>query len=908
MNPAPLLLLLAAAVSAAEIHVAPGGDDAGPGTAAQPYATLERARDAARTAPGSTVVLHGGLYPRTASLVLDAKDSGVTWRAAAGEQPRLSGGRPLPAAAWQPVSDPAILARLPEAARGHVLTADLKALGVSDLGAMRTWGFALPRRAPAPELWVNGQAATLARYPKTGWLTIHKVLDRGSIWGSIVGGQPELREKPDRGATFELDDPHLARWKTADDLWLFGYWWWDWADQAVKVESIDLDQHTLKTAQPHVYGFRAGARYYAYNLLEELDSPGEWYLDRTAGRVYLYPPGPIEHCQVDLSQLTAPLITLRGAKDVTLRGLTLECSRGAGLTANGCQNLQVRACTIRRLAAQAVSIDGGRDCLVSGCDICEVNNGISLSGGDRPSLTPGGHAAVNNHIWNYSRINRTYTMALNLQGVGLKAAHNKIHGAPHMAIGFGGNDHVIEFNEIYDVVSESADAGAIYTGRNWSMRGNVVRDNYLHDILGLNGKGAAGIYLDDCFSSADLIGNVLYRCLGLSFLIGGGRDNVIKNNVTIDSGPLHLDDRGLGWAKASTAPNGDMPASLKKMPYQNDLWRQRYPKLFGILDDNPGCPKGNVVQQNLFVRTPAPHIAKPAQEFGTISDNWVTPDDPGFVDAAGHDWRLNPDAAVFAHIPGFQAIALDQIGLVKDVDRPVLPPAAPRLSPASTAFARELTVTLAGAGPGLELRYTLDGSQPTPQSPRCDGPLTLRRTATLRAAAFTAGGQSSDVAQETYTGYALGAADPLPVSALPFVEAEGYVEPKRDENMAGGPLKLRGKVYERGLLLHPKELPGGGRAWVVVALGGTLSAAARFKATVGVEDTAQTRGSVVFIVEARRGGAWQKLFDSGLQRGGQPPVEIDLDISGADQLRLTTTDGGDGINSDHGAWGAARLE
>ncbi len=166
--------------------------------------------------------------------------------------------------------------------------------------------------------------------------------------------------------------------------------------------------------------------------------------------------------------------------------------------------------------------------------------GISLNGGNRNTLAAAGHAAVNNHICQYAYWERVYRPGIELTGVGNRAAHNLIHNAPHMGMGFSGNDHVIEFNEIHSVLLETRDAGVIYTGRNWTMRGNVLRHNFLHHVP----KGwRMGIYLDDSFSSASIIGNVFYRVPAAAF-IGGGRDNRVENNIFVDCEPaVHVDAR-----------------------------------------------------------------------------------------------------------------------------------------------------------------------------------------------------------------------------------------------------------------------------------------------------------------------------------------------------------------------------
>ncbi len=143
--------------------------------------------------------------------------------------------------------------------------------------------------------------------------------------------------------------------------------------------------------------------------------------------------------------------------------------------------------------------------------------------------------------------------------MGDRISHNLIAKVPHMAIGFKGNDHLIEYNEIDSACYESNDAGAIYTGRNWTMRGNVIRYNYLHDIAGFEGKGCVGIYLDDAFSSAEITGNI-FKNVTRAMMIGGGRDNKVVNNIFIGCTPsIHVDARGMGWMR-----NEHIPAWIKE--------------------------------------------------------------------------------------------------------------------------------------------------------------------------------------------------------------------------------------------------------------------------------------------------------------------------------------------------------
>ena len=244
-----------------------------------------------------------------------------------------------------------------------------------------------------------------------------------------------------------------------------------------KVERFVNDDDANAMVQPRPC---QGQWYYAFNILAELDSPGEWYLDREAGLLYFWPPAPVTEGRTVVSVLDHALV----AKDVshwTIRKVTFEASRNTAVRISGGTHNRVAACVIRNVGGAAIEINDSPDSCVYGCDMYQIGKGgISLSGGNRTTLVSANLVAENNHIHHYSRWGRVYNAAIALQGVGNRAAHNLIHDAPHLAIAFGGNDHVIEYNEIYNVCAESNDAGAMYAGRDWTMRGHVIRYNYLH--------------------------------------------------------------------------------------------------------------------------------------------------------------------------------------------------------------------------------------------------------------------------------------------------------------------------------------------------------------------------------------------------------------------------------------------
>jgi antitoxin (DNA-binding transcriptional repressor) of toxin-antitoxin stability system len=649
------------------LYVATDGNDAWSGTSPEPnaektdgpFATLERARDAIRAMKkqaglpqgGVTVELRGGRYQRGQTFELAAEDSGteaspVVYRARQGEEVRLTGGRVV--AGFKPVADPAALERLDDAARGDVLQADLKALGVTDFGPVQGGGL---------ELFFRDKPMTVARWPNQGF--VHVV--------DVVGGKPfDVRgRKGDRVGRFVYEGDRPKRWVGEKDPWVHGYWFWDWSDQRHPVASIDTERRTIAVKPPyHGYGYRKGQWYYAFNLLSELDAPGEWYLDRENGTLYFWPPAPIEEGRAVVSVL-GTLADVRDASHVVIEGMILEASRGTAVTITGCQQVRVAGCLLRNLGGWAARISGGKECGVVDCDVTETGNGgIALSGGDRKTLTPAAHEAVNNHVHHYSRWNRMYKPAISLQGVGNRAAHNLIHHAPHEAMAFGGNDHVIEFNEIHHVCEESNDAGAIYSGRDWTMRGTVIRYNFLHHIRGFRDRGCVGVYLDDMFCGTAIYGNVFYDVTRAAF-IGGGRDCTVENNVFVDCRPsLHIDARAMGWAGYHV--DTTMTQRLEAMPYDSPLWQKRYPKLPNILDDEPAAPKGNLVARNASFGGKWDGVHGQARPYVTFQDNWVDQpaDQAGFVDAPAMNFQLRDDSPVYRQVPGFQKIPFAKIGLL----------------------------------------------------------------------------------------------------------------------------------------------------------------------------------------------------------------------------------------------------
>ncbi|MBQ2820005.1 MAG: right-handed parallel beta-helix repeat-containing protein [Thermoguttaceae bacterium] len=656
-----------------DFFVSPDGNDSWSGTSAipnanqtdGPFATLEKAqnavRDALQTSPAAySVTVAEGIYELPKTFALEKNDSGkesarITWQAEKGKEVILSAGTILNN--WKTVDDPKILNQLDESVRGKIVMVDLKAAGITNFGSPKGGGI---------ELFFDGTPMQLSRYPNEGFVKITSV---------NVNKPVDVRgTKGDKVGIFQFEDERILKWTKEKDPWVHGYWFWDWSEERHPIAEIIKESKTLKVKPPyHSYGYRKNQWFYGFNLLCEIDMPGEYYVDRESGILYFYPPKEIRENSMAVSRIDT-LVKIN-ADYVTFQGFTLEFSRGTALTMNGSHDLVV-GLTVRNVSGTGISASGTNQ-TIYGCHLFNLGkSGISIHGGDRKTLTPSGNLISNNEIHDYARIQRVYAPGISLNGVGNTASHNKIYDAPHMGIGFSGNDNLIEFNEISNVCFESNDAGAIYTGRNWTMRGNVLRFNLLKDIQGFENRGCVGIYLDDQFSSAEMFGNIFVNVTRAA-MIGGGRDCQIVNNLFINCQPcVHLDARGLGWQKEFTAnwikelsENGvNCGIKITEPPYST-----RYPELLTILTNHPGTPVGNVITKNVCLNSNfgnnhsgqwrGTSIWANAEEFNTIKDNF-TKGDPMIEDWENGNFTLKAESPALK--TGFQQIPWQKIGLKKD--------------------------------------------------------------------------------------------------------------------------------------------------------------------------------------------------------------------------------------------------
>ena len=589
---------VAAPALAADFFISPSGRDTWSGTKAQPvandgpFATLERVGRAVRELKGAepnrkrpiVVQIRGGTHYLPKTLAFRPEDSGteaapVVYEAYPGERPVLSGGRPL--TGWRPVGQGRWQIRLEEVAQG------------------KQW---------FEQLYVSGQRRFRPCLPSDGYHFIE-----GPVGPSDKQSMNRFKFKAGdlRSDWHSLSDVHVHVFHS-------------WSSSRLPIKEIDESRRIVTLAgstwNTKLAALKTNAWYRVENVLEALDEPGEWYLDRASG-VLTYLPMPGE--DVQQASVVAPhlnrLVDFNGnvekgtcVEHIVLRGLTFEHSswtmgkrgyttyqaeailNGAVTAINarscaiedcvirhtgthgidlgaGCRNVRVERCQLVDLAAGGIKIGTGRfnqeEDQRKWADGCIVRDCLIAQGG---RIHPGGvgvwigHAANNTVEGNeirdfyYSGISVGWRWA---EGPS-PAHHNTIARTYIHHIGQG-------------VLSDMA---GIYTLG--ESPGTVLRLNRIHDV-GRARYGGWGIYFDQATADVLVENNLVYRTEDAPFHIHWGSRNIVRNNIFAFG---HNDQIKLSNMKKSGS-----------LTLEGNIWYWREGKLFN------GTPDDEVVfKRNLY--------------------------------------------------------------------------------------------------------------------------------------------------------------------------------------------------------------------------------------------------------------------------------------------------------------------
>jgi len=390
-------------------------------------------------------------------------------------------------------------------------------------------------------LVVNGRFCKRARYPKEGFL-VH-LTEFTVPWMSTTGGGWKRKPTQEELTTMKYKPGDLGPWLDIHNAELTVYHKWD--ESVVGLAAMDEEKHILRFSNTtgHPPGAFRVKKYVIWNIREGMTEPGQWYLDRTNGKVVYWPRPDEDMSKADvLAPTMETIITIAGsekalAKRIGIRGLTLSITNtplkaggfGAGrfagavtvTSAEGCRLTGLKIVNVGGQAVKSWKCNGLR---VENCDAHQIGaGGIRLGGDD--------NVIANNTV---HHIGLTYpsAIAMSCGGRRNRISHNTIHDTPYSAITCSKDDNVIEANRVSRCMQELMDGAAIYIT---FCKNVVVRGNFVSDVTDPTGKQRPAYYLDEQAEGCLVEGNL---ALNVPVLLNNhmARNNTVRGNVFIAEG------------------------------------------------------------------------------------------------------------------------------------------------------------------------------------------------------------------------------------------------------------------------------------------------------------------------------------------------------------------------------------
>lgn len=574
------------------LYVAPNGDDNGPGTEAQPLRTIQKARDILRSTSekGATVFIRGGTYELGSTLVINNNDSGTAalpnlYTAFPGETPILKGSRSVSGFA---------------SVGGGLFETDLNAQGLGSVDFK--------------QLFFNRGRQTVARTPNYQAPNF----SAGDPWSGNFAFAASDTPSSQSQLKYEaggLNPSGLTNISDGQVVIFSGPNYWN---DAVTTTSINTGNRTIAWSGSTSYTVISGNRFFLQNFRELLDAPKEWYRNRLTKKLTFYPPGGSMSASDEVRiPVVQDLIMLDGVSDLEIKGLTFEEADGHGLRLFNASSVTVRDCLIQNVGRSGISVEYNsyRNTFDNNI-ITEVgSSGLFVAGQqtDFRTLKASENVIRNNRI---SRIGRSFRGASGIdleRTIGATVSHNEITETPRGGINVRGNDNLVEYNNLRYLNQETQDTGGIYVfGRSWVFsRGNQLKYNLIRDIGGYGRSGGSwvypyashGIYLDDWASGTTVFGNIVARAGDAGFKIHGGRDNIIENNIGVNS--KSSSQVALQAISLPDSTYSAMWAELQGLAgngYDVGLYFSRYPALSSITGNlaQNAVLAGNVIRRNIF--------------------------------------------------------------------------------------------------------------------------------------------------------------------------------------------------------------------------------------------------------------------------------------------------------------------
>ncbi|MEM6503988.1 MAG: right-handed parallel beta-helix repeat-containing protein [Planctomycetota bacterium] len=578
------------------LYVGPNGEDNRSGTRPQEaLASIQVALDRAALGRAHEIrVLPGRYFGQ--HIRLDKKHAGrpdrpLVIRGVGEHKPVFDGGLAIDWRSATAAEDPL----LPGPARGKVLQ-----LSIQDplIRRLLTSGEA---RMSQGDLMMR-----VARYPNIGFAHIETILDKGAVYakGRTLGGRPESSFAAPIGGRFTVYGHDVSAWER--ELRRFqkakvkGYLAHDWYFESHPIARASSGVVQLQTESRYGVEQRKPARrFYATNLLCELDAPGEFFYDETRHLLLFWP----READAGKTPLTVwaggSMVVASSTSDIRIEGLVFQgvSSGRAVVDIQDSASVVLAGCVVRKSSRPGVLIRGGSACGILSCDLYDLPKHLQLDGGDTRTLKASKHFAKNCH---FTQVDATdFYGRISLRGVGQVFRNNLVHNFSGQVMVVGGNDHLVERNELFNIGYAEGDGGAIYSGSQMWSWGNVYRQNFIHHLMCVpEFHPRGGIYPDDGDMGDTIEQNLFYKAAHRAVLINGGAGHSVNENIFLD-GYVGIYNTEIGAQRKFEAQarydrgelkRGDKDdmiyrteRAIGKAGWANPVWKEKYPAFYRIM-------------------------------------------------------------------------------------------------------------------------------------------------------------------------------------------------------------------------------------------------------------------------------------------------------------------------------------
>lgn len=642
------------------------------------------------------IYLRGGVYYLQNTVRLSAWNGDVPLKISAyrKEKVRLTGGVDIPLSAMETASDSFVSQVIDKPETGKILQYDLTKSGITDYGVISRRGHVITANQVAQaEVSLNGTTQQLAAWPN------------GEFKGLVEIKTPGKRTQSEiaNGCSFTVDFDRPSQWSDQDEVWLSGTIAANFFNDYYPMQSFDAETRTVTLREGAVTKGYTKPFFRFENVPEELDAPGEYYIDRTNGILYFYPPeGTDKNAKLTVTMTPTDLIRIENSSNITFENLTLDNGRKSAITGANTGGVTVRNCDIYGFGEHGIRLTETVRARIEGCRIHDVGqNGVMLRGGDIGKAVSGENVIYNNDIYRFARLERGYRSGVNIErpSVGVTVERNHIHDGPHSGLIYYGVNHKILGNEIDNVVKECHDMGAIYAYVSdcpWE-RGNVIQGNYFHDLgqqvfLGQKQMNIPAVYNDNNGCGLTVTENLFYnigteRSNSVCGVMAQGTYNKINRNLFVDcSGTYYGNGTYKPDAKytkyktdndgnsVETTINGILYSKFEKdLNTRLPVYKAHFPELERFFEEHPSAVQTNEFKENMIINVDS-HLStynqdlneegfRGAKELVKANGNYISDTDPGFVNYEEEDFGLT-DAALQL-IEEFPNIQMRNFGLVK---------------------------------------------------------------------------------------------------------------------------------------------------------------------------------------------------------------------------------------------------